>query len=136
MSLALRIPNVTRQERLIVNFDHPQLEATTAYSVWKAPWACKVVRISYINPTGLAKHSSDNFKLAVSKTGSVAVATGFDTDADDGDDLDADTWADLTLSAVAGATNLAATDVLTATFTEEGTATLPAGRLEIEIVRV
>lgn len=114
--------------------EHDALTATLAQVFFKAPYACEVQGFNYYNATGLVAHAADNFKGAVTKTGGVVVATLFDTDADDGASL-AVGYTSGVLSVVAGAVLLAAGDILTVTYTEEGTATLPAGRLEPVIRR-
>lgn len=125
-----RRPNQYVQEPYSFSFDHPSLTATTAYKADKAAFSWVIDSITYINPTGLAAHAADNFKCTITKTGAVSLISAvlFDTDADDGASLAADTHVAGAMSAVAGATTLAADDIITITLTEEGTATLPAGR--------
>lgn len=110
-------------------FDYAQLTATTAYVVFKAPYAMTIDEIENHNVTGLAVHADNNFKCVVTKTGGGVMATVFDTDADDGAAVAADTFQGSVALGTEALRTLAAGDVVTATFTEEGTATLPAGRL-------
>lgn len=128
------------QETHPVVVQHGQLTATTAIKLLKVPYACYIPAggIKYNNPGGLAVDATNNFKCAVTKTGAVnllSAAVLFDTD-DDGAALAADTHLEPALSAVAGATTLAAGDIITATFTEEGAATLPPGQFELTLVRI
>lgn len=123
-------------ERVVLTYDHAALTATTTTKLWKVPAGrkFKVERASYINPTGLVGDPTNAFMGEV-KNGSTVVATLFNTDTDDnpaGATLAVDTFVEGSLSATATALWLAASDVLSVVFTEDGTATLPAGRLVIE----
>lgn len=122
-------------ERVVMTFDHAALTATTTTKLWKVPTGrrFKVERASYINPTGLVGDGTNAFMGEV-KNGSTVVATLFNTDTGDagGASLAADTFVEGTLSATAANLWLAAGDILSAVLTEDGTATLPAGRLVIE----
>lgn len=131
-----RRPSDFEQERVVIVFDHPgSLTADTTYKFWQAPRACKVVDVRYINPTGLAEDTVNAFAGSV-KNGSTVVATLFDTDSDEAGDnsLAANTF--VTGVIVAAAAVLAADDVLSLFLDEDaaGVATLPAGRLQVEVV--
>lgn len=112
------------------DFTYAQLTATTAYVVFKAPYAMTIDAVLNHNVTGLATHADNNFKCVITKTGGGVVATVFDTDADDGAAITADTWEAAVSYGTEAVRTLAAGDIVTATFTEEGTATLPTGRLQ------
>lgn len=130
-----RIPNNKYEERMVITFDHAALSDTTTTKLWKCPAGKSFVvdRVSYINPTGLAADGTNAFMGEV-KNGSTVMATLFNTDSGDADGaaLAADTFVEGTLSATAADLWLDATEVLSVVFTEDGTATLPAGRLVIE----
>lgn len=132
-----RRPSDFEQERVVIVFDHPgSLTADTTYKFWQAPRPCKVTDVRYINPTGLAEHSTNAFAGSV-KNGSTVVATLFDTDSDEAgadNSLAADTF--VTGVIVAAAAVLAADDVLSLFLDEDaaGAATFPAGRLQVEVV--
>jgi hypothetical protein len=115
----MRIPNDDFQERVVIPFDHPQV---------------RLVRATYINPTGLAEHADNHFALSV-KNGSTVMAGPYSTDADGvavDDSLAADTFVDLTLSSTASELVAVAGDVISCLADEGGTATLPPGRFVIE----
>lgn len=131
----VRIPDTKYEERMVMSFDHAALTATTTSKLWKCPAGRSFVveRVSYINPTGLAGDGTNAFAGEV-KNGSTVMATLFNTDTGDagGASLAADTFVEGTLSATAANQWLAAGDVISLVLTEDGTATLPAGRLVIE----
>lgn len=131
---APRNPN-TREPRTIP-FDHPQVTATTTWKMWKVPAGRKfrVTRASYINVTGLAADNTNAFAGTL-QNGSTVVASLFNTDGNDvpaGASLAADTFVEGTLSATDASLVLAAGDILSLVVTEDGAATLPAGRLVVE----
>jgi hypothetical protein len=134
-----RRPNQYTQEPLApVWIPTISVAATTTMKLLKVPYACVVDKIRFHTLAGLAAHASNNFKCMLQKTGSVDLLSAvlFDTDADDGAALTADAFVDGALSAVAGATTLAADDVITAVFTLEGTQTMPVGHFEITLRRI
>lgn len=123
-------------EKFVFAKDHDALTSTTTLKVYKVPTGrtLRIDRISYINPTGLVGDPTNAFSLAV-KNGSTQISLVFNTDTDDatpGASLAADTFVEATLSATDSERVLAAGDILSAVFTEDGTATLPAGTLIIE----
>lgn len=131
-----RFPNDKYEEKLVLSFDHASVSATTTWKFWKCPAGKKFVvdRVSYINPTGLAGDPTNAF-MGELKNGSTQMALVFNTDTNDatpGVTLAADTFVEGTLSATASATWLAAGDVMSFVATEDGTQTLPAGRLVVE----
>lgn len=131
-----RRPLKVEQERVAFSYDHAALTATTTVKLYKAPAGRKfrLDRAVYINPTGLAADNTNAFRGEI-KNGSTVMADLFNTDGDDvpaGASLAADTHVEGVLSATDANRVLAAGDVLSLVFTEDGTATLPAGRLYIE----
>lgn len=130
-----RRKNELFQEYWTTTHEHAALTATTTVKLWTVPAGKKlrIDRVWYNNPTGLAGHGTDAFMLEI-KNGATVVNTVFNTDTGDagGASLDADTPTTGTPSATDANLVLSADDVLTAVFTEDGTATLPAGRLVIE----
>lgn len=127
-----RRKNEFLQERIVVTFDHAALTATTTDKFFTAPWKCRVASVTYNNKAGLAQSGSNSFALEV-KNGSTVVANGIDTATTA---LAADTPTALTLSATDANLVIAADASLSFVATETGTATLPAGRLQVELVRV
>lgn len=117
----------------VVPYDHAALTATTSVEVFKATKRTRVVSAQYGNATGLAASGSNSFALTLSKTGAVAVAAGANTATTA---IPAGGFTALTMSAVAGATVLEPGDVLSFVATETGTATLPVGRLLVELAPV
>lgn len=129
-----RRPIKFEQERISFPLDHAALTSTTTIKLYKAPAGRKfrLDRILYINPTGLAADATNAFKLEV-KNGSTLMSTVFNTDSDDvpaGASIAADTFVEPSI--IAAAAVLAATEELSLVFTEDGTSTLPAGRIHIE----
>jgi hypothetical protein len=108
--------------------EHVAVTANGSVKLFKAVRRCLIERIDYINPTGLAADATNAFRLEI-KNGSSLVATIANTDSDD-----VPAGAAITANTFITATNgtktlrtLAADDVLDITFTEDGTASLPAG---------
>ena len=131
-----RRPNDHLFERQVLTYDHAALTDDTTVKLYKVPAgrSFRVDRISYINPTGLAADNTNAFSLSV-KNGSTLISLVFNTDGNDdpaGASLDADTFVEATLTATDSDRVLAAGDILSAVFDEDGAATLPAGRLIIE----
>lgn len=124
------------QERLSLPFDHVALTATGTTKFWKCPAgrSFRVDRILYINPTGLVGDITNAFRGEL-KNGATLMATLFNTDTDDapaGASLAVDTFIELTSDVAIPSRVLAPGDILSVVFTEDGTATLPAGRLVVE----
>lgn len=117
-------------ERVIIQYDHGALTQTTTVKRYKVPAGKRLVvdSVDYHNITGLAENASNAFALTV-QNGSTVVANGIDTDSDEAgtNTLPADTTVAMNVVTTAGANVLAAGDTLSFVFTEDGTATLPAG---------
>lgn len=118
------------QELVAYTFDHPQVTGTTSWKVFKAVRKCRVVKVEYINPTGLAADATNQFAISA-KNGSTVVADGISNASPAA--IAADTFAALTLSATAANRILAADDVLSLVATETAAATLPAGRVVVHV---
>jgi hypothetical protein len=122
--------NFTVPERVVIQYDHGSLTATTTVKRYVVPAGRQLVVdfVHYHNITGLAENASNAFALTV-QNGSTVVANGIDTDSDEAgtNTLPADTTVAMTVVTAAGANVLAAGDTLSFVFTEDGTATLPAG---------
>lgn len=134
--MAQREKNDRYQERLLLPFDHPSVTATTTWKVWQVPAGHKfrIDGVKYINPTGLAADNTNAFAATVQNAATVAVAV-FNTDGNDvpaGASLAADTFVTGTLSATDANRVFSAGDVVSFVVTEDGAATLPAGRIVIE----
>ncbi len=126
-----RRDNQFLREKVVFLFPHASTTATVTHKIFKAKRAFIVDAIRYINPTGLAGDGTNAFAGDV-KNGSTVVATVFNTDTGDagGASLAADTFVDGVIDAAAA--TLAAGDILSLVLTEDGTATLPAGLLQVE----
>lgn len=128
-----RRPNEFFQDIYTVSFDHAQLTSTTTTKVYQAPptgGQRRVKSVRYVNPTGLAQSGSNSFAITLQK-GVTAVANGIDTATVA---IPADTFIGMTV--VDAAAVLDPLDVLSVVATETGTATLPPGRLVIELITV
>jgi hypothetical protein len=128
-----RLPNNELQESYSLAYDHAELTGPATMRLDKVP-AGKTLRIDevkYINQTGLAGDNTNAFSLEL-KVGATRIALVFNTDTNDvvaGASVAADTW--LSASPVAAAAVLAAGAEMDLVFTEDGTATLPAGRVVV-----
>lgn len=113
-----------------ISFDHPQITATTTWKFGKQRFPTKVKAVRYFSLAGLATHA-DNWFTGVLKNGSTVISSIFDTDTT-GAAITAATTADGALEA-APDTTLAAGDELSLVATMGGTATLPYGRVEVDL---
>lgn len=122
-------------QRLVLSYDHDALTATTTVKLFQVPAGRKFVveKAKYINPTGLVGDATNAFMGEV-KNGATVVATLFNTDTGDagGATLAVDTFVEGALSATLANRWFVGDDVLSLVLTEDGVATLPAGRLVIE----
>jgi hypothetical protein len=123
------------QEPWNTQLDHDAITATTTVKLWTVPAGktLRVDRIWYCNPTGLAADGTNAFALEL-KNGATVVASIANTDSGDagGAAITADTPITTGLSATSADLVLDAGETLSMVFTEDGTATLPAGRLVVE----
>lgn len=128
-----RRKNRVVQERATLFLDHAALTATTTIKFFKAARRCVVEAAQYLNVTGLAGDGTNAFAGEL-KQGSVVVATLFNTDTGDvgGASVAADTFVTGTLGATANLV-VEAGEILSFVATEDGTQTLPAGRLQVDI---
>ncbi|MGL4443642.1 MAG: hypothetical protein ACRCU1_08455 [Alsobacter sp.] len=114
-------------------YAHAALTATLSEELFKATRRIRVVSASYGNATGLAQSGSNSFAISLVKTGAVAVATGANTATTA---IPAGGFTAMTLSTVNGAVVLEPGEILSFVATETGAATLPAGRLNVELAYV
>lgn len=125
---------VSLPERVLLTYDHAALTATTTVKLYKVPAGRKfrVDAVDYINPTGLVEDATNAFAITL-QNASTVVANGIDTDADEPgtNTLPVDTFVAMNVVTTAGANVLAAADILSVVFTEDGTATLPPGHLVV-----
>ena len=130
-----RRPEYFEAERMTMSYDHGALTGDTTVKLWKCPAGrkFKLERASYINPTGLVGDATDAFAGYVKK-GATVMATLFNTDTGDagGASLAADTFVEGALSATPADLWLDAADIISFLADEDGTQTLPAGRLVLE----
>lgn len=89
-----------------------------------------VTKAVYYNATGLAEDASNYFNIKVQLDGGSQIAANWSTETGEEGTITADTLADLTLGTLANRTFLGGqrVDVM---FDETGTATLPAGRIQV-----
>lgn len=132
----VRRKQVLTDERWSHTFDHAALTATLAAKRYKVPAGktLRIERILYVNPTGLAADNTNTFRLEIFN-GANLVSLVFNTDGNDvpaGAALAANTYIDQAPTGVAANQVFAGGDTVTATFTLEGTQTLPAGTLILE----
>lgn len=94
----------------------------------------RVIQVRYVNPTGLAADATDFFDIQV-KNGAKLVAN-WSTETGEEGTLAADAHVDFSLAADTADLVLEADDVLSLNLAEDGTQTLPAGRLQVEGVYI
>jgi hypothetical protein len=116
------------KELIAITFDHGSTTTDTTHTIFKAMDALEVVKVEYINVTGLAEDASDFFALSL-KNGSTVIATHSTETGEEGS-IAANTFTTLALEASPNPV-LDAGDVLSLDLNETGTATLPAGRLVV-----
>lgn len=126
-----RRPQDHMQERVVLNFAHPSVSADTTLLLFKAQGGQFLVdSVHYVNDTGLAVDVTNFFNLKLQNA--AVVLANWSTETGEEGALVAATFVDFTLSAVAGALVLEAGEALKLVLDEDGTATLPAGQLQIE----
>lgn len=128
--MATRRP-AREQQHICLEFEHVQVTATTTLKKWKNKTGrqIRIENVQYHNITGLAADASNTFNIAL-KQGSVVVADWDTTTGQEGT-IAADTHVSLVKSSTAADLIIEADEVLSLVLTETGTATLPAGRMEV-----
>jgi hypothetical protein len=134
--MSRRHANPGYEERVTLGpFDHAQVTATTTVKLWKCPTGRDFIvdRVIYMNVTGLAEHA-DNWFTGKVQNAATVVATLFDTDSDGAgtNTLAADTFVEGTMAAAVADRVVNEGEELSLVLTEGGTATLPAGFVQIE----
>lgn len=119
------------QTELVLLKEQAQLTATTTHYVWKNDSGQKVRidKVKYINPTGLANDAANFFVLAL-KQAAVEVAK-WSTETGQQGTIAAAAYVDLVLSTTDADLIIEDGESLTFVCTETGTATLPAGTLQV-----
>ena len=91
-------------------------------------------RVPPVNVRAASGWASTRAPRSAPQNGSTVLANGIDTDSDEAgadNGIAADTFVAMNVVTAAGANVLAAGEVLSVVFTEDGTATLPAGRFVV-----
>ena len=130
-STAPRRANKHLQELVVLPYEHVSVTADTTVKLWTVPTG-RQFRIDgawYNNVTGLAVDVTNFFDIQVLK-GSTVMAN-WSTETGEEGALVADTPVDLSLSATDANQVADAGDVIALKLDEDGTATLPAGRIVI-----
>lgn len=135
--MATRRPQ-REQQHITLTERHIEVTASlgAAQKFWKNKTGrqCRVKSVQYHNLTGLATHADNWFVIAL-KQGSVVVAD-WSTDTGEEGTIAADTHVSLTLSATAADLIIEPDEVLSLMLTEGGTATLPAGQIEVTLLQL
>lgn len=134
--MATRRPQ-REQQHLTLTERHIAVTATVAgQKFWKNKTGrqCKVISAQYLNVTGLAQDASNTFNIAL-KQGSVVVADWDTTTGQEGT-ITADTHMNMTLSATPADLIIEPNEVLALALTETGTASLPAGQIEVTLLQL
>lgn len=129
--MTVRRANDNLQQTFAISRAHGAVSQTTTLGVFTARRRCKIVRVEYENPTGLAADNTNAFVGTLVKgSGNTLVASLFSTDGDAG-------GVSLTATPVIGtlasgtAPVVAAGERVKLVLTEAGTATLPEGNLVV-----
>ena len=129
MSTNPRPQEFVQRERQI-DHDHLAITATGTTKLFKADRKWRLDRAQLVNPTGLAADAVNFFVIEL-KQGAVVLAT-WSTEVGQEGALVAATFVDLVLSATVADLVLDPDQELSLVFTENGTQTLPLGRVQIE----
>ena len=108
-----------------------QNEGLTAFKIYDSTKKFLVTSVKYLNVDGLAQDATNFFDVQLKNGATVLANWSTETTVGEGT-LTADTWVDMTLSAVDGELILDIGDELLLNLAEDGTTTLPAGRIQIE----
>jgi hypothetical protein len=119
------------QTPFFLRYDHAQVTGDTTVRLLKntSGQQLRIDEIVYINPTGLAQDGSNYFAIQV-KQGSVVVGEWSTLTGAEGT-IAADTYVALDLSDTDADLIIEDDEILTLLLDETGTATLPAGSIEI-----
>lgn len=119
------------QETFHKTFEHIALTATTTVKKWKNNTGrqVKITGAKYLNVTGLAQDASNSFKIGLNQ-GAVEIAKWNTATGQDGT-ITADTHMTMVLSSTAADLIVEPDEILSLVFTETGTASLPAGQVEV-----
>lgn len=118
--------NELYREQFVVTYDHASLTADLEVKLLLAKRRFRVLSAQVINPTGLAVDVTNFFNIKV-KQGAVIIAN-WSTETGEEGALVADTWAEMSMGTDV---NVDAAETLSVQFDEDGTATLPVGRVVI-----
>jgi len=124
----MKRPNNHLQEFFVLAYEHAQLTADLTVQLCTAQRPMVIDTVEYCNPTGLAEHAANFFTVKALADGNVAAS--WSTETGEEGTIAADTLLELTNGTLANR-SLATGDVLSVFFDEDGTATLPAGRVVI-----
>lgn len=104
-------------------------DTTTKVSVVPAGWQLRLDSVSYLNPTGLATDASNFFNIKI--TDGTNVAASWSTETGQQGTIAANTFVSLVMTATLANRVFNENEVVTLFLDETGTATLPAGRVEL-----
>lgn len=121
-----RRPNEFLSTEVVLPHDHASLSATLTFELGVARRPMRVVSASYGNATGLAQSGSNYFVITLKK-GAATLLTVADSS------TTAIAAGGFTTAVPATPIRLEAGDVLSVAYTRTGTATLPVGRLLVEL---
>lgn len=118
-----------KDERFVLSFAVAAASADTAIKLFKGRRRFIIEQVRYVNPTGLAADAANYFDIQVLI--GATVAANWSTETGQEGTIAADTFVDLTMAT--GGDNVGALDaVVSLNLDETGTATLPAGQIQIE----
>ncbi len=116
----------------MLTLDHAALTADLTVKLYQVPTGKKlrIDRVTYVNPTGLVADGTNFFDIVV--LNAAAVAANHSTETGQEGTIAADTFIDLVLSSTDADLVVASGADVSVFFDEDGTATLPVGRIVIE----
>lgn len=121
-------PSVT-DDSFVLSYDHAAASADTTIKLWKLRKRFIIDKVQYINVTGLAEDAANYFNIKVLIA--AVVAANWSTETGQEGTIAANTFVAPTLAAAAS--RVGALDAeISLVLDEDGTATLPAGRIVIE----
>lgn len=123
-------PNQYTQDRFVLRYENGSLTADANVPLMEASRKFRIDKAKYVNPTGLAADASNYFDIQVKKGSNVAL--NWSTETGEEGTLTAGEWATLSEASDKSRLVFDAGDLLSLTFDETGTATLPAGYLVLE----
>ena len=122
-------PNDFTASNFVLSYDHVAVTADTTFKLWKLGRKFVLDRAYYVNVTGLAADVTNFYNIKVNIA--AVLALNWSTETGEEGTIAADTF--VTMDPAAAAARIGAADAeISLELDEDGTQTLPAGRIVIE----